>query len=74
MLLIQVARHVRLNSLEQYDIILGPFQLGSLAKRATDSGFTISIHLSKGILFYLVCWGACGYIWSYILRRSRMKA
>jgi hypothetical protein len=74
MLLIQAARYIRLSSLKQYELSLGPFHLGTLAKRATESGFTVSIQLSRGMLLYLVCWGICGYTWGYISRRPPKKA
>lgn len=73
-LLIQAAKYLRLNSLKQYDIILGPFHLGTLAKQATTSGFTVSIQLSKGMVLYLVCWGICGYAWARVAQGSRKKA
>lgn len=73
MLLIQAARYLRLSSLKHYEIALGPFHLGTLAKHISESGFTVSIHLSKGMLLYLVCWGICGYAWGYISQRTHKK-
>ena len=74
MLLIQTARYLRLSSLKQHEIVLGPFHLGTLAKHATDAGFTVSIQLSKGMLFYLLCWGICGYVWACVVQMHRSKA
>lgn len=74
MLLIQAARYLRSSSLQQYEMTLGPLHLGSLTKHMTASGFTVSIHVSKGMLLYLLCWGICGYAWVYVSRRSSRKA